>query len=655
MQEKLKVLGIDIEKGYSTSKIETPLYSLALLNDKGEVLGVKQNFTIFDLILYVKKTKPKILATDNIFELVKNETDLKRLAYHLPLKTEIIQITGNPSEPREELIEIAKKENLYTGGKLSPKETAMILAKLALKGYGYKLKLHEDETIILVSKRIEPSGGGMSENRYRRNIYANILQAINSIKTILNSNLIPYDFFYNKKTNEGGIFVVQDNIERVRKIIKPYKGYGIQIRIFPLIRRKILTKENLNPSNQPIIVGYDPGLTVGLAFLDLEGKIKDLIAIKYTGLEDLRSLIIKIGKPVIVSTDKAEVPSMVSKLASSFGAIIFNPDRDLEVKEKKRIAQEFVAKNNIENIRLDTHKRDALAAAIIAYKRYSPIYESIKEEIRKLKLDIEPCYIFEKVVKYNKNIKEAIEEEMQNKLKAIEKNKQVLMKTSEEKTQDIELQNKIKILENDVEFLLRQLRNKEEEIKRYEKEIEKLKEENYLKIKQNREILILKEQIKILNNEIKKLELERDYYKKSLEEILAKIKDVINNKMIILELNEGLEEASKKEGTIKNVILIKKCVKSEEKIIHSLIKNKVKCILYLEEFNNKIKQSLEMQDIIVIPISEIEHYRAGNIYFVNKNSLDLKIKEREIELNKIQDKIKKDLYNILEEYRKLKI
>lgn len=650
MEEKLTVLGIDIKKGYSGSKSELPLYSFALLDNEGKILDIKEDSTIFDLIIYIKKVKPKMLATDNIFELVENETDLKRLVYHLPLKTEIVQITGNPSSPKEELIEIAKKENLYKGGKLSPKDTAIILAKLALKGYGYKLKLYENETVILIGKKIEPSGGGMSENRYKRNIYANILQATNSIKSILNNNSIPYDFFFSKKR---GIFIVQENIEKVRKIVKPYKGYGIQIKVLPLIKRKIFTKETLNPSNQLLILGYDPGLTVGLAFLNLEGEIKDLISTKYTGIEELRNLIIKIGKPIIISTDKAEVPWMVSKLASSFGAIIFKPDKDLEIKEKKKISQNFLKNKGIEKLSLDAHKRDSLASAIVAYNKFYPIYKTIKEEINRQGLDLNPDIVFEKVVKYNKNIKEAIEEEITNKLKTIEEIKPKL-KPTEEKSLEIDVKNKIKMLENDVDFLLRQLHNREEEIKRYKKEIEKIKEESYLKIKQNREILVLKEQIRNLYNEIKKLELERDYYKEFSREILNKIKEAIDNKLIILELNDELEDIVNKTN-IKNIVLIKKCVKIDEKIINFLLKNKVKCILYLEDFNNKIKQNLEKQDVIVLPVNEIEHYKAENIYFFNKNSLELKIKEKEIEISKIRERARNELYKMLDEYRKLKI
>jgi predicted RNase H-like nuclease (RuvC/YqgF family) len=103
------------------------------------------------------------------------------------------------------------------------------------------------------------------------------------------------------------------------------------------------------------------------------------------------------------------------------------------------------------------------------------------------------------------------------------------------------------------------------------------------------------------------------------------------------------------------MVLIKKCVKIDEKIINFLLKNKVKCILYLEDFNNKIKQNLEKQDVIVLPVNEIKHYKAENIYFFNKNSLELKIKEKEIEISKIRERARNELYKMLDEYRKLKI
>jgi predicted RNase H-like nuclease (RuvC/YqgF family) len=71
MEEKLTVLGIDIKKGYSGSKSELPLYSFALLDNEGKILDIKEDSTIFDLIIYIKKVKPKMLATDNIFHLKK--------------------------------------------------------------------------------------------------------------------------------------------------------------------------------------------------------------------------------------------------------------------------------------------------------------------------------------------------------------------------------------------------------------------------------------------------------------------------------------------------------------------------------------------------------------------------------------------------------
>jgi predicted RNase H-like nuclease (RuvC/YqgF family) len=56
-----------------------------------------------------------------------------------------------------------------------------------------------------------------------------------------------------------------------------------------------------------------------------------------------------------------------------------------------------------------------------------------------------------------------------------------------------------------------------------------------------------------------------------------------------------------------------------------------------------------------LPVNEIEHYKAGNIYFFNKNSLELKIKEKEIEISKIRERARNELYKMLDEYRKLKI
>ncbi|GEM_PF-6824266 len=64
---------------------------------------------------------------------------------------------------------------------------------------------------------------------------------------------------------------------------------------------------------------------------------------------------------------------MVAKIAASFGSRLISPKEDLSIEWKKDVTRDFPVKN--------AHERDALAAAIYAYK-------SVESKIRKIKADI---------------------------------------------------------------------------------------------------------------------------------------------------------------------------------------------------------------------------------------------------------------------------
>ncbi len=118
-----------------------------------------------------------------------------------------------------------------------------------------------------------------------------------------------------------------------------------------------------------LIVGIDPGTTLGYAFLDLSGK---LIHVGSARGEDKQKLIEKIGhfgKPVLFATDVTPAPEFVLKVAANFNARIFEPGRDLTEKEKGGLSKGFAVEN--------LHERDAVACAIKAYHGYENKFRQI--------------------------------------------------------------------------------------------------------------------------------------------------------------------------------------------------------------------------------------------------------------------------------------
>ena len=126
-----------------------------------------------------------------------------------------------------------------------------------------------------------------------------------------------------------------------------------------------------------IIVGVDPGTTLGYAIIGLDGRIIELNSSRMLDQRKLVKIIIDIGQPVIVAADKHPVPGFVAGLATKLGARIIGPKEDILVSEKKRLTKGLGSKND--------HERDSLAAALLAYKRFRPLLDKIENYVEKEK------------------------------------------------------------------------------------------------------------------------------------------------------------------------------------------------------------------------------------------------------------------------------
>lgn len=111
-----------------------------------------------------------------------------------------------------------------------------------------------------------------------------------------------------------------------------------------------------------LIVGIDPGNTVGIAVLGLDGG---KIALQSTsaGIEQAIEEIELLGTPSIVATDVYPAPANVLRVASSFNAKLFVPRENVREDMKREIAKNA----NVSN----AHERDAYCAAVIAYRAHA--------------------------------------------------------------------------------------------------------------------------------------------------------------------------------------------------------------------------------------------------------------------------------------------
>lgn len=122
-------------------------------------------------------------------------------------------------------------------------------------------------------------------------------------------------------------------------------------------------------SEEPIIVGIDPGSTSAVAALNMEGKDLLLKSRREFSRHEIINEIIETGYPVVVATDREEMPSTVEKIASSLGTEKFEPEKNLSRKRKNRLGK---GKNS--------HEKDAYASAIHAFKQMSKTIRKVRNK-----------------------------------------------------------------------------------------------------------------------------------------------------------------------------------------------------------------------------------------------------------------------------------
>ncbi len=216
--------------------------------------------------------------------------------------------------------------------------------------------------------------------------------------------------------------------------------------------------------NRIVVVGIDPGSTVGYAVMDFDGRLLVAGSEKKFTLNDVIKKIISFGEPVVVGTDKRNVPYFVSQFAAKTGAKVFFPRKDLLVLDKRKTTENFSVRNY--------HEMDAVAAAIFALNEVMPLVSKIKSFVRIYGKENIHEKILKKVILEGINIKDAAEsieeeiEEMANVPQETEKKDAV-----NENIADDGLRYKIRKYEKDIWLLKSYNRRLERSLRRIAKKL----------------------------------------------------------------------------------------------------------------------------------------------------------------------------------------
>ncbi len=322
------------------------------------------------LLQLFKKYTVRTLAVDNVGELVQHGRLIIKALGRLPYIVNVVEVTRDVERYTKVEELVARHFGIHK--RLTPTDTAKYLAILAAGGVGTRVKMFEEETVILIHRKISTTSGGMSRNRFMRNISHRIKSLSLQVENKLREAKLDYDLFINEESGEitSARFIVYANREIVRRYVKPKRSLDVVVSIYstPARRREVPTHRRY------LIVGVDPGVVTGVAILTLEGEVLDTTAHRGFSRGDVLRYVSQWGMPVLVATDVREPPEFVKRLATMCGAVLYAPTRDLSSEEKAQLVEKsgWHVKTS--------HERDALAAAHRAYLEFKPKFEKIVKE-----------------------------------------------------------------------------------------------------------------------------------------------------------------------------------------------------------------------------------------------------------------------------------
>lgn len=124
-----------------------------------------------------------------------------------------------------------------------------------------------------------------------------------------------------------------------------------------------------------VIVGIDPGATVGIAVVDANSRTQytETARKRNFSYSEILKFLSDRGEPLIVATDKARPPLLVRKIAAAFGARLCYPNKDISVRDKKEITKQCSTGSD--------HEQDALAAALHAKQQFADTFAKVERSV----------------------------------------------------------------------------------------------------------------------------------------------------------------------------------------------------------------------------------------------------------------------------------
>lgn len=609
----MKIFGVDIASG-SPSSHRDPSYSLVILDEDRK--SSYHMISRYKLIRLIRSMQPDIVAMDNVHELASGKRELTEVLRRLPPSTKLVQVTGG--EKPEALAKIARWHGI-SFDRLNPLEEAETCARLAARGVGYVASAFEDRTWIKVSRKRSPGRGGWSQNRYSRKIHGAVKGLAREVERQLKEAGLDFDM--RSVEGLGGFTRAEFVVDAPRDKVHINPGYysDAQLKV-QSIERPRLKFQPLSQRRGYIIVGLDPGTTTGIAALSLNGDLVDLTSSRAMSSSEVVEWIAARGKPLIIATDVYPPPGAVEKAKRAFNSVLYSPGSDIAAEEKIALAREYGYKND--------HERDALAAAVSAYKRHKNKFLLVE---KKAPPEIDPDEIKALVVRgysIENAILELTSQPAAKEEEPVPSEPAAPPEISALRSQIQQLTDQVRTLRAYVDELKAELAERDRMVGRTQAKLDRLRDKTAREIKRDQEIKIRDKEIERLRGMLrserkvmKKLKADRSRRKKA-ERVEARSG---YKRLKVLEAfsKEAIAETAERFGLeTGDLVLLQSASGGGPNTADLLIEKKVMAVITDSDMTPAAREHFYQKGIPVFSSRELDISKIDGAFFVRPEQVD---------------------------------
>jgi hypothetical protein len=492
---------------------------------------------------------------------------------------------------------------------------------------------------------------------------------VKKIREELDKKGFDYDLMIRRSRGgvEGAVFVVYADRKDLYGVVSKEKGHDVEVRIRPVISRRLLKTISKDLQKKYLIVGFDPGIEAGLAAIDLDMNPVIITSGKRLDRGEVLSILSTKGITVMVATDKNPPPDMVKKLAATLGAQLYVPPRSMTTSEKELIVSDY-SRNFALNIR-NTHERDALAAALKAYKNFEEKFRKLSDKVRNIGIRIRNIQDYRVRLLKNEPVSSIIEDIISDYLTDSRRTKEsAKVRMLVRATVDKELESKVKELEGKLwemtlekERLLQRMKELEKESIELRTELNILTSELSKDIYKDRKVSEIMHRLKTTSNYIMKLESELNQLKNKLAGYERLIEKIYRGDLTLVRVikHASIEEIRKCENMIGKIrkgetILLMKGTDEIEKEFIDYALNKDLTLILPPGCHDLASKLVRMYELPAASVDTIEMV-GEHVCIVPKTVIhNLRKMQQDImrQRQKKKSLTEEDLLKIVDEYRR---